>query len=178
MNKLTKKKYITLIVAACLILVAIVGTSFAYFSDTTMAAKNNFEIGGVDTKIVEENLKYPNINGTGSKEVKVQNIGKSDCFIRVRITTSPEGVATISGGSSKWISDNGYYYYTDLVPANAGESSKTEELFTTYTMNSNYYNSGNFEPFDISVYQESIDATGYSNYQEAWNEYNTKSIIQ
>ena len=96
-----KKKITAIALVVCLVAVAVVGGSLAYFTDTDKAA-NVFTTGKVDIQLIE---KFGDENpataekllpATGSaqagtlkngitKEVTVKNIGTEDAFVRVHI---------------------------------------------------------------------------------------------
>lgn len=96
-----KKKITAIALVVCLVAVAVVGGSLAYFTDTD-AKTNTFTTGNVDIQLIENfgdnNPATPEklLPATGSaqagtlkngikKEVTVKNIGTEDAFVRVHI---------------------------------------------------------------------------------------------
>ena len=89
-----KKKIVSLVLVAALAFTALVGTTLAYFTDKTEAAKNTFTVGNVDIKLEE-----PAWTASGEKDAPevypgealakdptVTNIGNNPCFVRVKVT--------------------------------------------------------------------------------------------
>ena len=101
-----KKKIISLTLAACLMAVAVVGSSLAYFTDTE-EKDNVFTVGNVTIALTEPNWKGADESaGEGldesscedagsqdavypgeplAKDPIVTNIGKNPCFVRIQI---------------------------------------------------------------------------------------------
>ena len=154
-----KKKIISLCLVAALAVVAIAGTSLAYFTDKD-AKTNTFTLGNVDIELNEENWAAPTAavpDVEYAKDPVVTNIGENDAWIRVDVTLSDAeaftaaaekhnitDLATIFGDhdETKWTlagepvynNENdtltySYYYNTILED---GES--TEALFTSVTI--------------------------------------------
>ena len=154
-----KKKIISLCLVAALAVVAIAGTSLAYFTDKD-AKTNTFTLGNVDIELNEDNWEEPTAavpDVEYAKDPVVTNIGENDAWIRVDVTLSDAAaftaaaakhqitdLATIFAGhdETKWtlagkpVYDEdadtltySYYYNAILV---VGES--TEPLFTSVTI--------------------------------------------
>ena len=151
MKKILNKKVITLCATLAIIMVVIVGTTFAYHSDTTKALNNRFAIGSVVTHIEEVTSL------AGQKDVKIINDGKNACYIRARITISPDNApVTLTGlHGANWqdVSADGFYYYSN--PVNPGQP--TTSLFSGYTIDS----TKEFIPFEVTIYQEAVQASVY-----------------
>jgi hypothetical protein len=64
---------------------------------------------------------------------------------------------TVSG--SDWVYSGGWYYYTVVTAANSDEYAKTSTLFDAVYLG-NSVTAG--DEIDITVYQESVYAAGYS----------------
>ena len=99
-----KKRITAIALVICLVAVAIVGGSLAYFTDTDNAT-NTFTVGGVAIDLHEANKDNPakvdgayhewlkdqvlmpgdNQTNTVAKRVYVQNTGKSNAYVRVHI---------------------------------------------------------------------------------------------
>lgn len=85
-----KKKIISLCLVAALAVVAIAGTSLAYFTDKD-AKTNTFTLGNVDIELNEEKWEEPIAavpDVKYDKDPVVTNIGENDAWIRVDVTLS------------------------------------------------------------------------------------------
>ena len=91
-----KKKIISLCLVAALAVVAIAGTSLAYFTDKD-AKTNTFTLGNVDIELNEENWAAPTAavpDVEYAKDPVVTNIGEKDAWIRVDVTLSDAAAFT------------------------------------------------------------------------------------
>lgn len=180
MREILKKKK-TLICAIALV-IGIFGTTatFAVIKATTNTVTNTFEAGDVKTRIDEEVDPTVEKNSTVKKTPKITNEGKSDAFVRARITISPEktDVTLLAGtwngknftktsealkgnknalfdaddnGYGWYLADDGWYYYN--TPIAKGKS--TETLFDAVKVGKVDKN------FDITIYQEAVYSGGY-----------------
>ena len=175
MKKILNKKVITLCATLAIIMVAIVGTTFAYHSDTTKALNNRFAIGSVETHIEEK------ISLAGQKDVTIVNDGKNACYIRTRVTISPSNApVTLTGlRGENWqdVSADGFYYYQ--IPVDPGQP--TTSLFSGYTIDA----TKEFIPFEVTIYQEAVQASVYdpttgtskvNSMTDSWRIYDTGTI--
>lgn len=195
-----KKKIISLCLVAALAVVAIAGTSLAYFTDKD-AKTNTFTLGNVDIELNEENWAAPTAavpDVEYAKDPVVTNIGENDAWIRVDVTLSDAAaftaaaekhnitdLATIFAGhdEEKWtlagtpVYDDeantltySYYYNTVLA---VGES--TEALFTSVTIPAEFDNDDMKEigaDFTIDVTAHAIQtAESYGTVAEAFAKY-------
>ncbi len=129
-----KKKILSLTLVVCLLAIAVVGGTLAYFTDTE-DADNTFTVGNVDIELTEPAWT----EGTGStdaedvypgealaKDPTVTNIGANPCFVRVSVSNldqfvteeMPNAMITLRHGNyeagyddTNWTLYNGYYYY-------------------------------------------------------------------
>ena len=167
-TKITKKTIALLVVL--LVAVGSIGATYAFYSSKTEVKSNVFTIGSIETHINEDFPKQevkPDSNGYAefTKAVSVENTGKSDCLVRVRVTISPgkqsnqislmkdETKLLFSNGSKvgDWIyKDDGYFYYTKVLSSGA----TTSTLFNKVKVS----NANSIEDFDIAVYQEAVQA--------------------
>ena len=135
-----KKKIISLCLVAALAVVAIAGTSLAYFTDKD-AKTNTFTLGNVDIELNEENWEEPIIAAVPdmeyAKDPVVTNIGENDAWIRVYVTLSDAAAFTASAAR---------HQITDLATIFAGHDE------TKWTLAG--------EP----VYDKEADTLTYSNY--------------
>ncbi len=159
-KKLIKNLSLIVIAVIAVFSVAKIGTSLAYF----FADKNHestYQLAVIDSKIDEE-FKQESV-GRFLKNPKIQNIGKDDCIIRVRIEVTPsQQEVLLEGleGNEKWIfnQEDGYYYYQGVVAPNE----KTTELFHHVVIQ----DVENMENFDIIVYNEAIQTVAYDDNKE------------
>lgn len=185
MKKIFKSKKITLSLLLIVgILICATGlVTMALLRASTDTLENTFALGYVTTEI-EETFEKTDIVTTFKKEPVVKNTGENDCYVRVRVTISPEEAVTIFGdeqvfGGSKanWGYYNGYYYYkTALKP---GE--KTTPLFNTVTIKNEYLDT--IEGFEVTVYQEAVqakmnalDGSSTTDYSKIWAAYDSNQI--
>lgn len=166
--KSCNKKTFLLSVALVAVIVGI-GATVALSMAKSNLVTNTFAAGKIDTEIEEKNDP-----ATMTKRVTVKNSedAKSDAFVRVRLTVSPEldEIHLFSTKSDKMLeiksredqesaltetnsweySDNdGFWYY--LLPVAPGDS--TEQLLDHVRVDEGFK-----ESFDITVYQESCVA--------------------
>lgn len=161
------------------------GTTSSFFTDSQSCINSVFcgrnttkiteEFPETDPKALEENPEY-------TKKVWVENTSygisghQADCYVRVSLSYSDYDIAqglTLQGLNTKdWIYhvQDGYYYYR--YPLKEGES--TKQLFTGFQIDSSLTADAKKEgikDFSILIYEESVQAEGFSDYQEAWNYY-------
>lgn len=195
-----KKKIISLCLVAALAVVAIAGTSLAYFTDKD-AKTNTFTLGNVDIELNEENWAAPTAavpDVEYAKDPVVTNIGENDAWIRVDVTLSDAAaftaaaarhqitdLATIFAGhdEEKWtlagtpVYDDeantltySYYYNTVLAV-----DKSTEALFTSVTIPAEFDNEDMKEiraDFTIDVTAHAIQtADSYSTVADAFAKY-------
>lgn len=156
------KQYKALL-SVLLVAVIAVGATYAYLKATDDPVRNTFSMASITTKVEEGE------GGTeDSKVVSVKNTGSSDVFVRVRVVVSA-GTSKVQFVSAKpttkeadtiyvviesgWQSDDGYYYYTSLLPA--GETTKTPVVNGVYC-GANI----DADSFDVIVYEESVLGSG------------------
>ena len=150
-----KKKNLCLAAAALTLAMGVsVGGAMAYF--TTYAAASggaSLSLGNTVTVPEEQVVDW-------TKHVTIQNTGDVDCFVRVRAFAGEkyQDGLTYADDNGKWSpGEDGYYYYSDVVPA-GGEA---EELRIGVN------NMDREESFNVIVVQESTPAL----YDEQGNPY-------
>lgn len=180
MREILKKKK-TLICAIALV-IGIFGTTatFAVIKATTNTVTNTFDAGEVKTRIDEEVDPTVTKYSTVKKTPKITNEGKSDAFVRARITISPKktDVTLLAGtwngknftktgealkgdknalfdaddnGFGWYLADDGWYYYNTPI----AKEESTDTLFDAVKV-------GNVDKnFDITIYQEAVYSGGY-----------------
>ena len=176
-----KKKIVSLVLVAALAFTALVGTTLAYFTDKTEAAKNTFTVGNVKIKLEE-----PAWTASGEKDAPevypgealakdptVTNIGKNPCFVRVKVTGLDQfgnkGEITLRHGNyvagyddTNWKFYDGYYYYKKVLAtkdtAGQGLGTVTEPLFNQIVMPVGL--TGGEATVSIDIYAEAVQAQG------------------
>ena len=156
-------------IAALLIAILSVSglSTYAYYSSNLGMLTNNLTIATVTTEILED---PPTIDGSYIiKAPEVKNLGSVDCLVRVRIVISPQsldGPAVYNGiDATKWQKSGDYYYYKGAVAPNE----TTGKIFTSISGLTD--STGKFlttqypeiKDFQITVYQEAVQAVVYSN---------------
>lgn len=154
-----KKKIISLCLVAALAVVAIAGTSLAYFTDKDEKT-NTFTLGNVDIELTEKNWATPAAavpDVEYAKDPVVTNIGANDAWIRVDVTLSDAAAFTAAAArhqitdlatifadhdETKWTLAGApvydkeadtltySYYYNTVLSVDAS----TEPLFTSVTI--------------------------------------------
>ena len=155
MNRIKNKKLITLLATTLIIFASVIGTTFAYNNSKTESLTNTFAIGSVETEIIET---IDDTDNTNNKNVTIRNVGNSDCYIRARITISPDNAKVDFNNLalSNWEKIGEYYYYNKVVSP-LEPNNETTSLFTGVTVDVN-----KFVPFEITIYQEAVQAEVYN----------------
>lgn len=152
--------------------IGFIGHSVAYLSDGDSAV-NEITVGGNRVEIVEEFEPpaelVPGVSFT--KDVKVENVGPSDCYVRIKavFTDSDMGkYCSVDFNTTDYTYNeaDGYYYYKKILKS--GDA--TPSLFTTVTL-SNAITTAEIKDFDILVYTESYQSAGFTDYSKAWEHY-------
>ena len=152
-----KKKITAIALVICLMAVAIVGGSLAYFTDND-SATNVFTTGNVDIDLNEvfdpENAKLlPGIDV--QKEVKVTNVGSENAFVRVHIAIP----SMLDSGSED---EPQFAAYNNTLHFNMSSASTADGLWNWNKSadGANYpENGGNW-----NMYQETVDGVLYNVY--------------
>ena len=160
-----KKRGFIVITTIALLLVAGITGVLAYYTDAEQQA-NRFQIAKNKVEITEE---FPNNEIDPptplKKVVSVTNKG-NEAYVRVKVRFSDgdiEKYSTIDWNTTDWKYDDGYYYYTKVLP----EEAKTPDLFTKVTISEDIPDDL-LKDFDIYVEAESIQVGYFKTYQEAW----------
>ena len=126
MKKNMNKKTICLAVAAFVLAGSLtVGSAMAYFTAfDTAAGAVELDLGFTET-IPNENV----VNG--KKEITLTNTGSYDCYVRLKALAGDKYKDSLAySGDSKWAPGaEGYYYYSDIVPA-GGSTSQIDVSFS------------------------------------------------
>lgn len=182
-----KHRTISLVIILSLLCICFIGyqATVAYLSDKE-SATNTFTVGNITTEIIEQlDDKEIQPNTTMKKIVSVKNTSKVPCFIRARITISPESLLSTkqislkSLNTSKWKEgEDGFYYYQEIVTS----QETTVPLFEGIHIGD--LKEGDM--FDVTIYQEAVQTNGhyldengekkeFSGLQEAWQVYDESS---
>lgn len=182
-----KKKITAIALVVCLVAVAIVGGSLAYFTDEEKAT-NTFTVGNVDITLTEPKWDdhgeaeaetvYP--GEPLDKDPTVENTGANPCFVRVKVTGLNQfGDKGNIVYLTKWVEGNlgegwvlhtdGYFYWTKPLVVkgtendswNNGLASKTTPLFDQIKMPTGL--TGGEEAQPIVVTAEAVQAQGAKN---------------
>lgn len=164
-----KKKIVSLALAACLIAIAAVGT-LAYFTDTDKA-DNTFTVGNVDITLTEpawateeHEDAYP--GEALPKDPTVTNDGDNPCFVRIKVAgldclgadnmiTYETGYVTGALGQDWVLGDDGYFYYTKVLAAEASTSALFDQIRIPTSVTNGF--DGNY---DVVVTAEAVQAQG------------------
>lgn len=147
-----------------------IGSITAYLMDADFA-ENKTTVGGNNITIVER-FEPPAAIHPGdviAKNVKVKNLGPSDCYVRVRAVftnSDMEKYCTADWNTSDWVYDQGYYYYKKALTKNE----LTTSLFTKITVDSDA-DEQKFGDLDVLVYAESYQRGSFKDYASAWQEF-------
>lgn len=120
-NRMNKK--LICLTSAALILVAglSVGKALAYFTTYTEAEGGiELDLGYTETIPDEKVID-------GAKQVIIRNTGDYDCYVRMKALVGSSYVINYAepGGEGKWTPGaDGFYYYSDIVPAKGGETTQ------------------------------------------------------
>lgn len=164
----------------------------AYFSDFD-GRINIAAIGSVTTEIdedfpdptptpIENNPSYKKKIWTGNFSGNEKGFN-ADCYVRMSLSYSDndigKGVEILGLDTENWIhnAEDGYYYYRKKV----SEGEVTTPLCTGFQINSNKIDDtykDSISDFEINVYEESVQAEGFSDYEKAWNYFKNPVSVQ
>lgn len=194
-----KKKIAALCVVICMLAVAAIGGTLAYFTDNETAT-NVFTMGKVDIELTETEWVAPDAVYPGiayEKNPVVKNVGDDSAWIRVDVTLSDAAAFVTAAGKyqitdlsvifdehdeTKWtwaeiVQDaekdtlTYSYYYNDLLEA--GES--TDAIFTQVKIPGQFNNADMKaigENFTITIQAHAMQtADDYDTVQEAFAAY-------
>ena len=168
---MTKKKIVSLCLAAVLVVMAVAGATVAYFTDTD-SKDNTFTVGNVNITLTEPSW---NTNGQESDDVypgeplakdpTVTNDGANPCFVRIKVEnlnqfgnkgdiTYRTDYQTGALGTDWELHTDGYFYYTKVLAV--GET--TDALFDQIVMPTGL--TGGELAKDIVVTAEAVQAQG------------------
>lgn len=164
------KKWKALIVAALsvVILTAAVGGTMAWLSTKTQDLTNTFEPAKVTCKVVEDFIE----GGTEKKDVRIQNTGTTDAYIRAMIvanwctadrkvvkTATPTYVGLDNNG---WTKIGDFYYY----PSAVAPDGFTGKLFTSCTPDNDKPEGA--DHLEVNIICQAVQSTPADAVVEAW----------
>lgn len=185
-------KYIKPALIVGLLMLVVVGTTFALRTTGLKQITNTFDVGDLGTSIVEP--EDPNGQTPEKKDVTVTNGGSVSAYVRARIVVDVEGgllepsqvqfkteseaeaatpgadeiwviLANPEKGKAEWQKDeaDGYYYYGAILAPN----DPTGQLIAEVRVGSGVTNS-----FDVIVQSESVPA-----FASSWNKQEAKDAF-
>lgn len=144
---------------------------------------NSAAVGYVTTEIEEDfpdTTPTPMENGPSyRKEIRIGNFSGSvkgfqaDCYVRMSLSYSNDdigrGVKLTGLDTANWVynSQDGYYYYRKKI----SEGEKTAPLCTGFQIDPQKIDDtyrDSIKDFEINVYEEAVQAEGFSDYESAW----------
>lgn len=172
------------VLAALLVLVlGIVGTTLAWLTDKTTDLTNTFEYAKVSCKVLET----VNETKTQKSDVRIQNTGNTDAYIRVTYVVTirddngnilydayeTEQFQNYMDNLEHWINNDGfwqkgidgYWYYRLPVPPNE----ETNNLFRISSISSLYIRiNGTLRKTHIEILASAVQAMPTNAVTEAW----------
>jgi predicted ribosomally synthesized peptide with SipW-like signal peptide len=164
------KRKIIAVSTILLVALLIVGASMAWFTDTSAEEANEFQMGTVQVKVVEEGFEdLENVIATTyNKNVQVQSLGTKKTYVRVRLV--PEwsvpslpvsNVELNLADNSDWmLQDDGHYYFKYYLEKDDTTSPLLESV--TFTELPPEYEGATFT---LKVVAEGVQIT-----HEAWKD--------
>lgn len=186
-------KYKKILVSACLLTFLAVGITVAYYITNVQDLNNAFVLKTFESEIKED---PPIINSDIIKKepyVQLSEDSTGDAIVRVKLLISPENMLKVGNTDDcnikiddNWYYEEGYYYYRDILNST---NRYTTPLFSEITGvveigedDKPYFKDG-FDEFEVSIYQETIQASmgdlefenGYDEdiAEQIWNYYDT-----
>lgn len=174
------EKLITTVVSVLGFALGISGTN-AYL---TSSAQIQNKIGvGQNTTTIEEEFPSPSpLPGDGSSEFlktvwvangnKQEETASVDCYVRVSLGYSDHDIGNAvvlkDLDQKNWAkADDGFYYYKKVLR----EGEITTPLFSGFSVDSAKIEKtylDRLDNFEIQVYEESVQAAGFRDYESAW----------
>lgn len=170
-RRLRWSKQFAVLACVAVLLTGFVGSSLAWLMDSTEKVENKFIPGDVTPEVTE------GFDGNVKSDVKIQNTGNVDAYIRAKLVFTWQneagevlGVAptsddyTISWTKEGWVNGpGGYYYYTTpVVPGGSTKVLATGIMQVSPNPAEDY-------TLHVEVLAESIQAEPVKAVQEAWN---------
>ena len=157
-----KKSILRIALSALLVAVVLVGGTLAYLVTATDLLTNTFAVVDIDTEV-----KEPDPSTGAEKAPYVVNNSNVAVYVRAYAVVSTDEGSSVPVAASdvainyeytgtKWVynSEDGYYYYTEAVPAAGVANNQTGPLFNGVVVNIEDKGAR----FSVYVYHESIQA--------------------
>lgn len=169
---MTKKKIVSLCLAAVLVVMAIAGATMAYFTDTDKA-DNKFTVGNVKIDLTEPKWEssgkvdapdvYP--GEPLAKDPTVKNVGKNPCFVRIKVENLDQfddkgdiiyrtDYVDNKLGENWVLHTDGYFYYAKVLAVDE----TTDALFDQIVMPTGLIGDETAKP--ITVTAQAVQAQG------------------
>lgn len=159
-----KKKIVAFMLVICMLAIALIGTTLAYFTDTD-EKENVFTVGNVDIILSEPQWDevgkaeaedvYP--GEALAKDPTVKNNGANPCFVRIKI----EGLDQFADdiiyrtdyvdnvlGENWVLHTDGYFYYTQVLASGV----TTDALFDQIVIPFSVTNNAEAAPIVVTAY--------------------------
>jgi len=174
--KKINKKFILILASVAVLLLVTVGGTVAYIVANTSSIVNTFNPSKVTCAVVED--PFSEGVSTVKKNVKVQNTGDTDAYIRVAIVGNWHD--TISGQdcivdsweytgvpspASKWVKVDSYYYYTEDVPPNEFTSVLIDSIDVSQITHPQDYPNAHLE---VTILAQAVQSSPAAAVAEAW----------
>lgn len=147
-RKVRMNKTAILLLAVILLAGAVIGTTVAYLTTNTGSIVNTFEYAKVTCEVKED------FNGNSKQNVKIQNTGNVDAYIRAtyvvnwldkagKIVPTSSVPTTYTVGftgatTTKWVKVGDYFYYTEPVKPGQPTEGSLVGYTVTYPANPEY----------------------------------------
>lgn len=170
-SRIRMNKLAILFIAVVMLIGAAVGTTVAFLVTNTEPVTNNFTYGTIGTEITEDFT-----DKVTKKDVAVKNTGDIPVYVRAtyiitwrdaenNIVPTPDGYSyDLTGATTtKWVQGkNGYFYYTEPVAPNGGQTEGSLLTCTTKQPAGGEYS------LHVEVIAESIQSEPVNAITEAW----------
>lgn len=182
-----KKKIVSVCLVVCLLATAIIGTTLAYFTDSTQKETNTFTMGKVDIELDEPlwDDAYP--DGIASVQPSQEIIkdptvtvvkGSENCYVFVKVEkgNNVDNYLTYSIDSA-WTELEGYegIYYRDYTTDTEYDVDYTILTGNQVTVKSNVTGVAQGDELTLSFTAYAIQSYGFGSAVEAWTAYNTQN---
>lgn len=171
-----KKKILALAMAAIMLIVAVVGGTLAYFTDSD-AENNVFTVGNIDIDLREhkdDQLKddFEDVTGvmpgvTYNKLIDVKNVGDNDAYVKVTIVI-PENMTPVWNDDATWKADDenptsGSGTYVFYNTSKLEPDAKTAVLLKAVTLDATVTELNVEDKYEVKVSVAAIQADSFDN---------------
>lgn len=156
--KIKKRNLIILI--ALFIVIILTSIVYGYFTSYYIASGTVEVNVGFPTAIVKENIDQNN------KNITISNVGNIDCYVRVKIFTSPSVNDSIKLGNDWQEANDGYIYYNKIL--SPGKESSQISLEYNKNESSNNLNLVPVVEYCMVYYDDSGNPSADWEYMITW----------